>query len=86
MKAAGLGVRRPLRDVVVNLNAPPRQRIDCLGTDSADVSVYELALGDRFVGAVAWASRTDCQLGYHGWPATSRESTALGDEGYEEEY
>ena len=70
LKAHSLGIRVPLQQVVVELGASPRHRIvnqrQLAGQRPAS-TVFELSLGDLYVGAAAWTSMQPCEVWYHTW-------------------
>ncbi len=70
LKMFGVGLRRSLQDVVMDLQAPPYWRTvshrQLFPTERA-VSLVELAPEDGFVGAIAWASSGACEPAYFSW-------------------
>ncbi len=70
LKTYGLGLRRRLQDVVVDLQAPPYWRIVTHGQvcpGESAVSLVEVHPAEGFVGAVAWASGAEHNLSGFTW-------------------
>ena len=79
LKTFGVGLRRRLQDVVVDLDAPAYWRIVShaeLFPTAAGVSLVEMTVGDQFVGAVAWASAAPQRLTSFLWDGTGIEYEA----------
>ena len=70
LKTLGVGLRRRLKDVVVDLMAPAYWRIVTHGElypEESVVSLAEVSVGTSFVGAVAWASADEFSLSTFTW-------------------
>ena len=79
LKTFGVGLRRRLQDVVVDLDAPAYWRIVShagLFPTVSGVSLVEMTIGDQFVGAVAWASATPHRLTSFRWDGAGMENEA----------
>jgi 4'-phosphopantetheinyl transferase len=71
LKTYGHGLRVPLNQVVVDLEATPGRRVASQGPaepGQPDVSVCELGMEKDLVAAVAWASRAERRLVWHTCP------------------
>ena len=76
LKMFGVGLRRGLQEIVVDLQAPPYWRAVShrqLFPDKPAVSLAELAPEDGFVGAIAWASSASCEPAYFEWSGFTQE-------------
>jgi 4'-phosphopantetheinyl transferase len=82
LKTFGVGLRRRLQDVVVDLDAPAYWRIVShaeLFPTVSGVSLVEMTIGDQFVGAVAWASATPHRLASFLWDGVEMENEVEAD-------
>jgi 4'-phosphopantetheinyl transferase len=80
LKTFGVGLRRRLQDVVVDLDAPAYWRIVShaeLFPADVGVSLVEMTVGDQFVGAVGWASAGAHRLIPFTWEGASLENAFM---------